>query len=196
MGRLVAAVGVVLARDGARGVGVNAVAREAGLDKVLIYRYFGGLHELVSAYALSGAFWPEVDELVAAGGGDGGEATAAQVLARWLRGFAGALRARPQTLEIMAWELVERSEITDILDDRRQRTARELLDRAARATVGGVRPGAVRLDTVLAVLTSAVSHLALAARRRGSVGGLDLNGDAGWDAVLDTVEHMLLRICN
>ena len=41
--RILGAVGVVLARDGFGAVGVNAIAKEAGVDKVLIYRYFGGL---------------------------------------------------------------------------------------------------------------------------------------------------------
>ena len=48
--RLIAAVGNLLAREGFKGLGVNAVAREAGVDKVLIYRYFGGLPELIVAF--------------------------------------------------------------------------------------------------------------------------------------------------
>ncbi|RJF88756.1 TetR/AcrR family transcriptional regulator [Oleomonas cavernae] len=40
--RLVAAAGNVLARDGFAALGVNRIAVEAGCDKVLIYRYFGG----------------------------------------------------------------------------------------------------------------------------------------------------------
>ena len=41
--RLISAVGSLLAREGFKGIGVNAVAREAGVDKKLIYRYFDGL---------------------------------------------------------------------------------------------------------------------------------------------------------
>src|SRR6185295_11786660 len=46
---LVAAAVEVLADAGFRSFGVNAVARAAGLDKQLIYRYFGGLEGLVAA---------------------------------------------------------------------------------------------------------------------------------------------------
>jgi len=49
--RLLEAVDDVLARDGFNGLGINALAREAGVDKVLIYRYFGGLSGLLKAYA-------------------------------------------------------------------------------------------------------------------------------------------------
>jgi len=47
--RLVDAAGAVLIRVGFQGFGVNAVAREAGCDKQLIYRYFGGLDGLATA---------------------------------------------------------------------------------------------------------------------------------------------------
>ncbi|RPI71559.1 MAG: TetR/AcrR family transcriptional regulator, partial [Desulfobacteraceae bacterium] len=47
---LINAVGSLLARDGFQAVGVNAVAKEAGVDKVLIYRYFGGLPGLIAAF--------------------------------------------------------------------------------------------------------------------------------------------------
>ena len=45
--RILTAVGEVLARDGFAAIGVNAIAKQAGVDKVLIYRYFGGLPELL-----------------------------------------------------------------------------------------------------------------------------------------------------
>ena len=45
--RILAAVGEVLARDGFGALGVNAVAKHAGVDKVLIYRFFGGMPELL-----------------------------------------------------------------------------------------------------------------------------------------------------
>ncbi|MCH8490469.1 MAG: TetR/AcrR family transcriptional regulator, partial [Oceanicaulis sp.] len=47
--RLISAAGAVLMREGFAGFGVNAVARAAGCDKQLIYRYFGGLDGLVTA---------------------------------------------------------------------------------------------------------------------------------------------------
>jgi len=60
---LIQAVGTLLAREGFKGLGVNAVAREAGVDKVLIYRYFGGLSELIVAFGREGNFWPSIKEL-------------------------------------------------------------------------------------------------------------------------------------
>ncbi|MDZ7592579.1 MAG: helix-turn-helix domain-containing protein [Rubrivivax sp.] len=56
----VGVVGMVLARDGFGAVGVNAIARQAGVDKVLTYRHFGGLPERLRAWGERGPFWPRV----------------------------------------------------------------------------------------------------------------------------------------
>jgi AcrR family transcriptional regulator len=45
--RILAAVGKLLAESGFRQLGINAIAREAEVDKVLIYRYFGDLPALL-----------------------------------------------------------------------------------------------------------------------------------------------------
>jgi len=49
MHRFVEVAATVIARDGAAGLGVNAIAAEAGADKKLIDRYFGGPDGLLAA---------------------------------------------------------------------------------------------------------------------------------------------------
>jgi len=55
--KILKAVGSLLARGGFRTFGINAVARQARVDKVLIYRYFGGMPDLLRAYAEAGTYW-------------------------------------------------------------------------------------------------------------------------------------------
>jgi AcrR family transcriptional regulator len=49
--RLLDAVGALLAEAGFSALGVNALARRAGVNKSLIYRYYGGMDGLLRAYA-------------------------------------------------------------------------------------------------------------------------------------------------
>jgi len=118
--RLLAAVGVVLARDGFATLGVNAVAKEAGVDKVLLYRYFGGLPELLREWGASGRFWPSLEELVGARPKDFLALPAAERYARFFDHFIDALRARPLTVEILAAEIAERNELAAILESERE----------------------------------------------------------------------------
>ena len=187
--KLVSAVGAILARDGFRALGVNSIAREAGVDKVLIYRYFGGLHELASAYARSEEFWPSVDELLAGAGELPSPCPPAKRLSLYFKSFTRAIRARPQSVEILAWEMVERNELTDIIDARRERTALELLQ-----DVGDDVPDTLDLSVAVALLAGALNYLLVASMRRGSHGGVDLRSDEGWDRILDTLDTILIRL--
>lgn len=53
----------ILRRDGFEGWGVNHIAREAGVDKVLLYRYFNGIEGLLARTIEAVAFWPDPEAL-------------------------------------------------------------------------------------------------------------------------------------
>lgn len=187
--KLVSAVGRILAREGFRALGVNNIAREAGVDKVLIYRYFGGLHELASAYVRSQEFWPCVEELVGPAEALPSPCPPAKRLSLFFRNFTEAILARPQSMEILAWEMVERNELTDIIDARRERTALELLE-----GLRGHIPPSLDLGVAVTILSGALNYLLVASLRRGSLGGVDLRSDEGWERIHDTLDILLLRL--
>jgi AcrR family transcriptional regulator len=174
--RILAAVGTVLARDGFAALGVNAIAREAGADKVLIYRYFGGLPELLRTWAGSGRFWPTLDEVL----GDDPQRflalPAAERYALFFERFVDALRARPLTIEVLAAEIAERNELTAILEAEREQWGEQ-----AERVIGGadvVQHPHLRGITLL--LVAGVMYLLVRARRIRIFGGVDVAGDDGW----------------
>lgn len=61
--RIVEAAIEVLKAEGFSGWGVNHVARQAGVDKVLIYRYFGSMDGLLAGVLEATPFWPDPDHL-------------------------------------------------------------------------------------------------------------------------------------
>ena len=56
MERILRAMGEVMAERGTEKAGINAVAERADVNKVLIYRYFGGWNGLLEAYVQRGFF--------------------------------------------------------------------------------------------------------------------------------------------
>lgn len=175
--RILGAVGEVLARDGFGGIGVNAIAKQAGVDKVLIYRYFGGLPELLRTWGRSGRFWPRVQDLL----GDDPRALlalpAAERYARFFEHFIDELRRRPLTLAVLAGEVNERNELTAILEAEREQWGEE----AARVLGGAEWARQPWLPGVTLLLVAGVQHLLLRSRRIRVFGGLDIQSDAGWD---------------
>jgi len=183
---LVDAVGRVLARQGFQAVKVNVVAREAGVDKVLIYRYFGGLPGLVAAFAQSGDFWPDVEELA---GGDVQAFSAlpfADRLAAGLRNYLRSILRRPLTQEILAWRFMEQNELTDALDTARGLSGHGMM----RLLEAGDVPPSLDMPALYAVLGAAINHLAVRARTERQFTGLPLDDPATWERL----EAMLAKI--
>lgn len=186
--KLITAVGRVLAQEGFKGIGVNAVAREAGVDKKLIYRYFHGLTNLVAAYGHSLEFWPSAEELV----GDDLECIRhmgpGELMAEFFKRYLRAIRSRPQTLEIMAWEGVERNELTLQLEGVRVKTALEFFEH-----LGEDPPDEVDLTALVLIMAGAVHFLTTRSRNHRSIGGIDLQGEDGWRRIENTMELMLRK---
>ncbi len=185
--KILRAVGRILAGRGFRGFGVNAVAKEAGVDKVLIYRYFGGLPALLRAYARAGTYWPSIAEVV----GDDPEGLTrrprAETVAALLCNFARAIRKRPVTLEILAWESIERNEMVKVLEKVREdftrRLSRLLVEAGAREEVD--------MAAVVALLAAGINYLAVRSRKVARYGDVGLRTEEGWQRV----ESAIRKIC-
>jgi AcrR family transcriptional regulator len=184
--RILAAVGEVLVRDGFGGIGVNAIARQAGVDKVLIYRYFGGLPELLRAWGASGRFWPRVSDLLGSDPGALLELPAEERYARFFEHFIDSLRERPLTLAVLAAEVSERNELTAILEAEREAWGEE----AARVLGGAEFAARPWLSGVTLMLVAGVQHLLLRSRRIRVFGGVDLHTDEGWSALKASIRGL------
>ncbi len=170
---VLAAVGRLLARDGFASIGVNAIAREAGVDNVLIYRYFGGLDALLEAWGRANMYGAErAGDVI-----DPASMTPADRAAAFLAAYVRDLRSNPEALEVMRWELVEDNPLTRRLAQARETAGREELE-----ALGVGRRTAERLDLacVAAIITAGTLHLALRARSAPDWLGVPLRTDEGW----------------
>lgn len=187
--RLIEAVETVLTREGFSALGVNAVAREAGIDKVLIYRYFDGMPGLLRAFAYSDTFWPTVEEVLGEGASDLAKMPLAE---RWSTGlvrYARALRRRPIVREIMAWEQVEKNELTEILRLRREEWFGALRERLPSDD------DLTDADTVSTVfmIATAIHYLIARSRLHGDFNGLGIENDADWVHIEQVIHTMCSR---
>jgi len=185
--RLVAAVGQLLAREGFQRIGVNAVAREAGVDKVLIYRYFDGITDLVAAFCRTEGFWPTGREIMGADPDTFSRLPFARQVADSSINFLRALRRRPVAREVLAWRFLVHNELTEALDQVRQDSWLEVL-RHVQAPEQGA-PGDVL--AFQAVLGAAVNHLGARSDKLVSFAGIDLTDESGWERI----EAMIRSLC-
>jgi AcrR family transcriptional regulator len=184
--RILAAIDRMILRDGLAGVGVNALAREAGCDKVLIYRYFGDLDGVYAAYAARSDFWWLVGELTA--GIDPARVTLAEAMKRILRRHAQAIRARPLTLAVMAAEPLERTALVVALEDVRERRSLELSRWIAEHFDP---PEGVDLEAIGMILGVALNDLAVRARTIRVMSGVPIKTDQDWERVFAAADAVI-----
>ena len=188
--RILQAVGEVLARDGFAAIGINAVAREAGVDKVLIYRYFGGLPELLATWGRSGRFWPTVQELLGDDPAVFLALPASERYARFFEHFIDGLRARPLTLEILAAEVQQRNELSVLLEAEREAWGEEA-SRVLGSTEFAQRP---ELQGLTVVLVAGVQYLLVRGRKLRQFGGIDLQSEEGWSRLKASLRATAMRL--
>jgi AcrR family transcriptional regulator len=182
---LLAAALRVLARDGFTALGPNAVAAEAGCDKKLIYRYFGGMEGLVEALGGEVAAWlggaaPAVPE-------DAGYAARIEAL---LTGYAKGLRGDVALQRVLAWELAEGGETLRRLEDVRSVAFGRW---TAAALADAERPAGVDAPAVNAVLLAALHYLTLRARTLGRFAGMELATPEGRERVDAALRFLIER---
>jgi AcrR family transcriptional regulator len=183
--RLREAVGEVLVAGGFAALTPSAVARAAGVDKMLIYRYFGDLEGLVEGFAGSPETFPNFEEVC----GDPAVLRALPASDRAAHvaiGYARALMARPVALELMVWELVERNALTAITE-----TAREELGLRLAREVFGDADAPAQVNAVSALLGAAVTYLALRRRKIRWFNGVDLRSEEGWAQLEAAIRSMV-----
>jgi AcrR family transcriptional regulator len=182
--RLCECVGELLREGGPAAITVAAVAARADADKVLIYRYFEGLEGLMAAYAAGSDFWPTLDEIL---GPDRALLAApdhAHVAAQVLSNYAAALRRRPVTLDLLAWECAHRNALTEAMETVRERRSTELF--AALAEAGFPLGGA--LPAVSALFAAAINYLAMRGRQIEVFAGLPAQTDDDWQRIVSAIE--------
>jgi AcrR family transcriptional regulator len=181
--RILAAARRIIAREGFRGLGIVAVAAEAGCDKKLVTRYFGDLEGLITALGGEVGFW------LGAAEGAKPEGSYADRLATLLEAYAASLRADPVLQQALAWELVAPSPAMGALDAARSRAVGAWMAEAR----GDARPPAgVDAPAVNAVLLAALHYLTLRETSLGRFAGLELD-EAGRQRLQDAMRFLLRR---
>lgn len=161
----------LLAEKGFPGIGVNAVAAAAGVDKQLIYYHFGGLEGVIRHLGSQLEFWLGTP-LQPQPGEPYGEA-----VHRLVMEYAGALRRNPLVLRLLAWELVEPTDVLKELEITRSE--------AMAGWVQGLRaaakpaPEGVDAPAVNALLLAGLHYLALREQSLGSFAGMDISTPEG-----------------
>lgn len=187
-GAIVAAFERVLLRDGVQGLGVNAIAQEAGVNKVLIYRYFQDLQGLARHWAGRGSFWPTELELIGNDPAAFAELEVPERVRTVLCNYIDQIRSRPRTVEMLAAELLSPTDITRALADAMVSPGRGVADyielESAETDLSE------RVFRLIFVINALTAFMTVRERNNPAYLGMDLREDEAWEFLRDTVWEM------
>ena len=179
----------LLADEGFQGFGINAIARRAGCDKQLIYRYYGGLDGLLDAIGADLGDW--VKERIPEDAGGMFLLTYGDLMERLALLYLDALRHDPLVCKIIAWEVSKDTPQVRRLAEARSRSLAKWLDRMRGSLTA---PKGVDAQTVNAILFAAIQHLVISSSATGEFAGLPLRREKDWEKVVTSVRRLVRGI--
>jgi AcrR family transcriptional regulator len=153
--------------------GINAVARQAGLNKVLLYRYFGSWDGFLDTFARRVNPWRDLRIEVESGLASGRWITLTDVV-KWLfRAYLDRLAGSPLLQNLLRLSIVQRNPLQAALERDRETEGLALM-----AAVGARFPLAPGADpaAMTALVTGGLTWLVLVGTRAGAFNGLTFSG--------------------
>jgi AcrR family transcriptional regulator len=176
----------LLAEEGFQGFGINAVARRAGCDKQLIYRYFGGLEGLVDAIGEDLGSW--VKDRIPEDTGGMFLLTYGDLMEKLALYFMDALREDPLVCKIVAWEVSDSSPQVTRLAEARAKSLAKWLERMKGSLAA---PKGVDTAAVNAVLFGAIQHIVISAATSGQFAGVPMKTSKDWEKIETAVKRLV-----
>jgi AcrR family transcriptional regulator len=176
--KIVDAMREQLSENGFREIGINAVARRAGVSKELIYRYFGSVEAILERMMREQDFWPSLRWLNQLSDDGDKHTPVANMILRQGR----FLRENDVLREIRNWELVDKNDVTAKLADERERASLQFLRDY------DIDPEDCRTPQI-ALLFAGMLYLTLRSNTADSFMGIRLDSDDGWDRLNEAVNR-------
>lgn len=179
--KILEAVGSIIENQGFEEVGINAIATEAGVSKMLIYRYFGGVEELIAQYLIQKDYWANTDAAII-----NPEAVGDSIKSMF-RQQVEQLRNDITLRRLYRWELFTDNQNIRQLRNRREENGCRLIKMVSALT--GC-PDA-QVAALASILSASISYLALLEDQCQSYNGICLQTDEGWNQLMQGIEMII-----
>lgn len=184
--RFLDAVEEILITKGVAGLKVNDIAKIAGLDKKLIYKYFGGTEQLMDEYIQTKDFWSNVKgKIVPEVITDGGQAFVEEML---LLQFDQVAKDKAFQ-KLLLWRLSEQRKSLENLTNAQEANGETLL---RSITDPHFADQSTQFRAIMAVVIGGIYYLDLYAAVNGSVFcGIDLATEQGRNEIKKALSFLV-----
>lgn len=179
--RILEAVASIVESDGFEKLGINTIALKANVSKMLIYRYFGGLEELVARFIMQKDYWANTDTLIL------NPHSVGDSIKSMFRNQIEQLRNDVTLRRLCRWELSCHNASIDRLRDKREENGCNLIKVVSRLT--GCSNSEVA--SLASILSASISYLTLIEDQCPTYNGIALQTDKGWEQIAQGVDMIV-----
>lgn len=179
--KILEAVASIVESDGFEKLGINTIALKANVSKMLIYRYFGGLEELVARFIMQKDYWANTDMLIL------NSHLVGDSIKSMFRNQIEQLRNDVTLRRLCRWELSCHNASIDRLRDKREENGCDLIKVVSRLT--GCSNSEVA--SLASILSASISYLTLIEDQCPTYNGIALQTDKGWEQIAQGVDMIV-----
>lgn len=179
--KILEAVASIVESDGFEKLGINTIALKANVSKMLIYRYFGGLEELVARFIMQKDYWANTDTLIL------NPHSVGDSIKSMFRNQIEQLRNDVTLRRLCRWELSCHNASIDRLRDKREENGCNLIKVVSRLT--GCSNSEVA--SLASILSASISYLTLIEDQCPTYNGIALQTDKGWEQITQGVDMIV-----
>lgn len=182
--RLLETIGEMIAEQGFENLGVNAVAAQSGVSKILIYRYFGSLDGLIAAYIRQHDFW------LASSFDFSDTAQIVPAVKEMFRRHMERIQQDPILRKLYRWELSSNNEMVKELREQREKVGLALIKQVCKRTG---RPQQ-EIAAMSSLVTASVTYLAMLGDYCPVYNGIKIGEKSGWKKMYREVEKLVDKV--
>ena len=182
--RILEAVGKIVESEGFEAVGVNSVASVSGVSKVLIYRYFGSMEQLLAKYVEDNDYWLNSEFQIPQ------HNNVKEFSKSVFRAYIDMVRKTPALQKLYRWELTTNNPAIEKLRERREQIALGIINAVSRQSGQSLE----RVAGISTLVTATVPYLCILAENCTVYNSLEINSDSGWEKLLKTIDFMFDKI--
>jgi hypothetical protein len=189
--RIYEALEQIIKEGGVSAIGINNIAKTAGVDKVLIYRYFGGLGELLKDFIKQKDYFTNfiineisLDKLKTG-------KSKKEFLKSVLLNQYNYIKGDTVFAEILIWELSVKNEITEYIAQERERVGlNNLKILSQKFKINS------NFNVITSLLISGIYYLALRSKTVDDFNGIKLNEPKGNKVIEEGINMILDLVIN
>ena len=186
--KLISSVGKVLQKNGYSGLTVGNIAKEAKVDKKLIYLYFGNVTTLIETFINQRDFWDRAEKGVLEETLNNSEPITQQQVTAFLLSQYERLYKDKLLQKMVLWELSEDLQVLGNVVGIREKISSELFKSLGEK----FENDGIDVRALLALQIAGINHLVLDAKvSSNSFYGIDINTDEGKQRISNALKYLI-----